>query len=574
MRRCYKLDPDQYLFPDNWGKGHFRDVPIAKTVRQARDRHIEDLKRSKEDPDFPYYYDDEAASRAVKFIQEYCRHSKGKWAGKPFILSAWQEFDVIRPLFGWKRRSDNTRRFRKFFIFLPRKNGKSMLVSAIGLYGLIADKEAGAEVYCAATKEKQAKIVFREAKRMVKKSPALRRYTRTLAKVIECEDTEGEMTVLGRDSDTEDGLNVHFGLIDEYHAHKTDEMLEVLQTGTGAREQPLIGIITTAGLKHVCPCRDEFEYCKKILARTAYNEEYFVYITEPDNPENWQDPVEWYKANPQLGLSLKEDFFRSKVVEAEAKTASKIQFLVKHLNVWASGQGAWMNMEKWKACTLIKVNWDEFKGLRCFGGYDQGRTRDLTALALAFMKEKQKGIPPEVFVKMYYWMPKDQDLHERSREDEAQYLSWADQGLIRLTTGPVTRTDIIRNDINQLKELYDIGEIAIDDWSTTELVQHLVDDNFKIVKHRQTMQAMKFPLESLESLVISNRLRPGDNPVLTWNMGNAVAVQDGNGNIKLMKNESKNRIDGSIAAAMAIGRLLIAPDPVKPVYKRRGLVTL
>lgn len=558
--------------PRKWGAGKYRDIPTSKQVLLARERHMRDLERSKNDPDFPYYFDEEEAERAIWFAREFIHHTTGsQFAGQKFEPAAWQEWDIIRPLFGWKRRDDHKRRFRKAFVMIARKNGKSFLAGFVALYCMIADREPGAEVYTVATKEQQARIVWSGAKAMIKASPDLREVVKIRQRELYCEELNSNMTPLGRDSNTQDGLNVHCAIVDEYHAHKTDEMLGVLDTATGAREQPLIFIITTAGFDINSPCKDEYDYSLKILANELENEKYFAYICTIDDPQKWEEPDEWFKANPQLGDSIKLEYIAGKVQTAKDKAGEKNQVLVKHLNVFTSGETAWMNMHKFMEGGG-PIDWDRFKGEPCFAGFDMGRTQDMAALCLSFRDpDRTAGEPFKVFQRMFYWVPEDQDLIEKSREDGANYRVWEQEGWLTLTPGPVTRSDIILEKILQIAEEYDLREVALDAWSTTDLAQWITDAGINVIKHRQTLVAMKFPVDSYEELVLAGRIAHEDNPILRYNMSHAIALRDGNGNVKLMKNKSKHRIDGAVATVMSVGRLLIAPDDAPINYEIYGL---
>ena len=557
---------------DSWGAGSYRDIPVCKWVILARERHKRDLKRIG-DPDFPYYYDEEAADHAIWFFQQ-LKHTKGrKWRGKQFVPSDWQEWDILRPLFGWKR-LDGTRRFRRFFIFVPRKNGKSTLIAAIGLYMLVADGEYGAEVYCTATKEEQAKIVWNEAKRMVRASPLLAGEVQRFAKSLFCEELESVMRPLGRDTEGHDGLDVHCGLIDEYHAHKTDEMVGVLETGIGAREQALIGIITTAGINSKCPCAEEVDFAKSLLEHRVDNEEYFVYLCEPDDPNKWDTYEECQKANPQIGLSLKWEDFEQEIKLAHQRPSKKFHFLVKRMNIWYEGAEAWIPTEKWDLGAGA-IDWSLLEGKRCFGGLDMGINRDLSAFVLAFMDEKDAKVRsaeklPRVYLLPFFWIP-EEGKRRRYEEDGVDYPTWADQGFIRTTPGDTTRFDIVRRDINELAERFEIAEIAVDPAKAHQLAQELADDGFEVFKHMQTFPALNGPYEQMENLIFQGRMMHGDNPVMRWMIGNARIIHDAAERIKVAKDKSKDRVDGVVASAMAIGRLLIAPQPVRNPYNERGL---
>ena len=567
--------------PEEWGRGSYRDVPICKLARLARERQVRDLKRAAaDDPSFPYYFDEKEADRVVQFFETRLRHTKGKWRGKPFALVDWQEWDIVRPLFGWKRKADGLRRFRRFTILIPRKCGKSALAAGFALYMVAADCEGGAQGFCAATKEDQAKIVFDEARKMVRMDPLLSREFRVGQKILYCDQLDSFLKPLGGDSETQDGLDVHFGIIDEYHAHKTNGMLGVLETAIGARSQPLIGIISTAGLDNYQPCVDEEDFCRAILEGRIENDEVFAYMTTVDAATKWDDPAEWQKANPMLGISLSFEDFEAQVRKAKQKPSDKAEFLVKRLNIRTSSGQVFLPREKWEECSTA-IDWSKFKGRRCFAAFDLGLSRDLAALVLAFMDEKsaeerKPGELADVFLRPFFFMPRE-GFQERkgSSEHGADYATWVDRGFIDLTDGATTRIDFIRNKIQALGKEYEIAEITGDQWQAAHLMQKLADeDGFVVTKHAQGMAGMTLPCRMFEDLVMNQRIRHDGNAVLSWMIGNAVANRGGDNLMKLDKKKSKARIDGVVASVMACGRLLIAPEPVRSVYETQGLFVL
>lgn len=555
----------------DWGKGFYRDIAWSKLVLKARQRHIRDLERSqKKDPDFPYYFDWEAGEHAVRFIQ-LLRHVDGEWAGKPFLLSDWQEWDIVRPIFGWKC-LDGTRRFRDAFISVARKNGKSSLIAAMGAYMFLADREFGAQVYAAATKEEQARIVFEMARKMIEFSPELRQQIKSFKKTFVCDKTASRFMPLGRDSKTMDGFSVHCGIIDEYHAHKTSEMYDVLDDGRGARRQSLLLNITTAGFNVSSPCKKEWDLVVKILDGLLENHRYFGFIATADDPAKWREEESWFQGNPNFGISIYPQGFKSDFDKADASMQKQNSFKTKRLNVWTEQATRWISMEKYALCEG-EVDPEWFKGRRCFGGLDLGITKDLSALALAFLDDSKPKGQEDVYLLMKYWIP-EVGKYERYKNDGVNYPEWCDAGWITTTPGETTRYDYIRRDIAELAEQYEIAEIAIDRAHAHELMVQLADDGLNIVKHAQNLMAMNFPCRSFEELILQRRLKPGVDPVFKWQVSNCAIITDGNENIKIVKDKSGDRVDGVVAAVMGIGRALIAPEPVKSVYEARGLVII
>jgi phage terminase large subunit-like protein len=551
--------------PEHWGLGNYRDVPISKWVKKARERHIRDLKRSQEDPSFPYYFDAEEADRAVEWIETCIVHWKGRFAGRPFLLTDWQEWDVVRVLLGWKRRSDDSRRFRRALMMIARKNGKSSLLAAIALYMLCADDEAGAQVFCAATKEEQAKIVWRDATKFIKRSAKLRRRLRCLSRSIVYDDLDAEMKFLGKDSDTQDGLDVHCGIIDEYHAHKDSSMLGVLDTGTGARDQPLIAAISTAGFDANSPCKREQDVAERILDGLEENDEYFAYLCTVDDPEKWDCEDEWYKANPQLGLSIKIENLRGKVKQAKLSPSDLAQFKVKNLNIWLSSKEPWIPMELWKA-TERDLEWSSLinKNLPAWVAVDLGRVADLSAVAVTIKAPLDDD--PEKFrtvLRTFHFCP-ESIVEERSKDAYMNYRRWIESGHLEATPGRVTRQEYIIALIDKLARAFDLKEVVYDPWNAGDLESKLTDQGITTGEFRQNISNMAQPCRTFEEMLVAETLERFPNPVLDWQISHATVYRDPNGNMKLVKPDDKKnkelkRIDGLVASVMSVGRASLAP---------------
>lgn len=542
--------------PENWGAGHYRDVPISKWVKKARERHIRDLKKSQEDPSYPYYFSQEEADRAVWFIEKHIVQWEGDFAGQPLKLEAWQEWDIIRPLFGWLKKKNGKRRFRKALMLIARKNGKSTLIAAIALYLLVADCEAGAQVYCAATKEEQAKIVFKNCVKFIKRSPKLRRLLQPLAKVINFDLIDAVLKPLGKDSDTQDGFNVHGGIIDEYHAHKDASMLGVLTTGIIARSQPLICIISTAGFDLKSPLKSEQELMEKILDEVEgyVDEEYFGYICTIDDPDKWDQPEEWYKANPQLGLSIDFDNFMGQFNSMKLKTTSKIEFKVKHLNLWQSTTTPWLNLPDWQK-TETTINWLEYKQLNSHLAVDNGKSKDLSALAQAIkIPHPEKPGQYKVIGRVFHFCAKA-NIEERSREDRVPYSEWEKAGYIFGTEGSTTRTrnEFLEEKIYSLCDEFNVKEVAGDPWNTLDMLARVENAGIKAFEHGQKMTHLAFPCRTFEELITDGLLDHEANPLMDWQVEHATVYYDSKGNFMMVKNE-KNRNDGLQALIMAVGR--------------------
>lgn len=546
-------------------------IVACKWVRLACERHIHDLKHAHKRG---LYFDVDDAERVLRFIGV-LRHSKGKWGragGEPIILEAWQQF-ILWCVFGWKG-ADGFRRFRTFYEEVARKNGKSTIGAAIGLYLAFADGEPGAEVYSAATKRDQARIVHQEAIRMVRKNLQLKKFIRIYKDNLSLEQSASKYMPLGADSDSTDGLNVHGVIADELHAWKSREMWDVLETATGSREQALIVAITTAGMDRRSVCYEKHEYTRKVLEGwkdgSFEDDTWFGIIFTLDVGDDWRDEKVWIKSNPNLGVSKNLDDLQMKAKRAGQMPAALNNFLRRELNVWVQGEVKWMPMDEWRACggEIPALEFTRrLKGMTCYGGLDLGSTSDITAFVLVFLDDDEN-----IYVLCRFWIPEDNMLI-RSRDDGVHYQQWVKEGYIEATPGNVIDYEWIFEQIEQDAELFDIDQIAFDRWGAARVVQVLENKGMKMVQFGQGFASMNPPMKELERLTLAKKIVHGNNPVLTWMADNVVARLDPAGNIKPDKEKSREKIDGMVALIMALDLALRHPE-VKSVYEKRGIRVL
>ena len=538
------------------------DVPAGGLQRLACDRHLNDLQHARERG---LRFDVELADRAIRFFG-FLRHSKGEWAGQSFDLAEWQAF-IVGSLFGWLR-EDGLRRFRTAYVEVPRKNGKSTLLSGIGLYLLIADDEPGAEIYTAATKRDQARITHGEAARMVKASPFLRNRIGAFRDNLHVEATHSKFEPLGADSDTMDGLNIHGAIIDELHAHKTSGVVDVLDTATGARRQPLIVEITTAGWDRQSICWQHHEYTRQIVEGLIEDDSWFGFIAAADADDDWTDERTWQKANPNYSVSVKTDDLRRKALKAQQMPAAQNSFKRLHLNIWTEQADRWMTIEAWDKCAGA-LDPDMLIGRECYAGLDLASTTDIAALVLVFPSDDD----PTIYdVLCYFWVPAETVL-QRTRSGSVPYATWVDQGLIFATEGNVIDYRAIMATLDELAQLYDIREVAYDRWGATELIQTLQDEGLEVVPFGQGFVSMSPPTKSLMTMVLSERIRHGNNPVLRWMAGNMVVREDPAGNLKPDKSKSTEKIDGMVALIMGLDRAE-RHENGSSVYEERDLLVI
>lgn len=511
------------------------------------------------------WFDKKAADLAVAFFERLLVHSKGEWAGQAFALQGWQRDDIIRPLFGWKR-ADGSRKFRTAYIEIPRKNGKSTLSAGLALYLLFADGEAGAEVYSAAADRDQARIVFDQAKSMIEASPALSKFSKVYRNAITTPKSAGSYRVLSADAYTKHGLNAHGIVFDELHAQPNRDLWDVLNTSTGARRQPLMIMITTAGYDRESICWEQHEYATRVLDGTIDDPSYFAYIAGASDDDDWTDPVTWAKANPGLGVTIKLDYLEAESRRAQNSPAYQNTFRRLHLNQWTSQDERWIDMAAWDACGQALP---DLHGRECYGGLDLATTTDLAAFVLVFPPERDDE---PYWVLPRFWIPGDNML-ERERRDRVPYSAWARDGLIHATPGNVIDYSHILQTVIALRDEYDIREIAFDRWGATLISQQLMEAGLEMVQFGQGYASMSAPTKELYKMILSGEIAHGGNRVLRWMADNVVVRQDPAGNLKPDKGRSRERIDGIVAAIMGLDRA-VRHEGGASVYETRGMFVL
>jgi phage terminase large subunit-like protein len=517
---------------------------------------------------------DERAARLVIVFFSILRHSKGEWAGRPVELEPWQQFHLWN-LFGWKR-EDGTRRFRISYLEVARKNGKSTMGAGVGLYLQAADGEPGAEIFTAATKRDQARIVHQEAVRMVKQSPALGRELSLFKDNIHSEKTFSKFEPLGRDSNTLDGLNVHGAIVDEVHAHPSGDLWDVLLTGTGSRRQPLLYAVTTAGYDRNSLCFQLHDYTEKVLSGVLEDDAWhgLIYTLDRDAEgllDDWEDEGNWYKSNPNLGISKKLDTMRDQVRLAKGMPARLNAFLQKELNVWTGASARWIDPEAWRGCNLGEIDEVDFEGKACWGGLDLSTTLDVTALAWVFPDTRYEIRDTNVWtVVCRMWVP-EENVEERVKRDRVPYDVWIRQGWMRTTPGNVVDYDFILEDIRRDMARFKVQELAFDPWNATSVSNRLVQEGAPMLEFRQGFVSMNPAMKKLEVAVQRRQLNHGGNPVLAWMADNLVAGKDPAGNMKPDKSKSTEKIDGMVALIMALDRAVREGGVKESVYASRGI---
>lgn len=520
-------------------------------ARHLRDRHRE----AAHDPAFPYRFDYARADRFFRFAES-LRHYKGQWAGQRITLEPHQRFR-LGSLFAWVHRETGLRRIRTSYDEIPRKNGKSLEAAVIALYVTFFDGEAGAEGYCIATKRDQSKIVFNDCKRLVLSS-GLRSRIQVFMANLHRDDTASKLEPLGADHDSTDGLNPNLIITDELHAYKVRALLDVMETATGARRQPLNFQITTAGSDPVSPCGEQHDYACKILEEVLVDETFFAFIAHADEHDDpWQEAT-WRKANPNYGVSVLPDDIKALATKAQYITTAAAAFKQKRLNLWVNAIAPWLNLEGWRKG---QTTWspDELAHEPCFVGIDLSSKIDLTAVVLVF-----PPTPTRLPWRLIVWcLTPDDTLDERAHRDRAPYREWLRHGL---RTNPGNRIDqaVVRDMVHEASRLFDVKQIGVDPWNAGNLLADLHDDGFDVVEIPQNFHQMSAPAKEFEADVLDGLVDAGGNPLMTWCISNAVVQRDNKDNIYPTKAKSRGRIDPVIAAVMGrklAGGLKDAEDP-------------
>lgn len=542
-------------------------IPSCRFVRLAVDRWFRDLETA---GSRGLYFDENAAARVFRF-SGYCRQYEGKWAGLPIDFGPWQCF-VLANVFGWMR-ADGTRRFRTVYERVPRKNGKTTKLAVVANYGLLGDRESGPRVYSAATKREQAAELYDAAVAMLEQSPQLFRLVKKYASRTVSPKTRGRLQALSKDHKSMDGLNVHFGLVDEVHAHQDSSTWDVIKSAVGARTQPLIWAITTAGFIPDSIDSDLFDYSVRVLEGQIDDDAFFAIIFTVDDPEKWDDPEEWKKANPNYGVSINPDDLADQCRMAKEIPTARIEFLTKRLNVAVRGEAKWMNLERFKQCLADYDGqgiWaDELPGYLknapAWGGVDLSAVNDMTALAFTVLVNGKT----RTFVRGY--LP-DGALKERLKRGDKSLEAFVDSGALVVTPGETVDYEWIKRDIKLACSRLNVAGIAFDRWNSNQLVNDLLNDGIPMIEFGQGFGSMSAPMKELMVRVLNQTLEYS-NPLLLWAMGNLVAEINPAGDIKPDKSKVKEKIDPAVALIMALGVMILMPPKrrAKSIYSEGEL---
>lgn len=556
-------------------------VPACKWVRAACQRQLDDLARQP-DEEWPYYFDEGAAERVCAFV-ELMPHVKGEWAARreTITLEPSQAF-ILTTVFGWLHKETGLRRYRQVYEEVARKNAKSAKVSGVANYMFQADGEVGAEVWSAATTRDQASIIAKVSRSMMRKAARVRTAygVKLGAHAMSIPETDCTYQALASESHTLDGLSPHFCAVDELHAHRNRDVYDVLNSALGARSQPILWCVTTAGFDQSGICYEVREYAAAILndvlhrhdgmgypvkGNTATDETFFPIIYTIDEGDDFADPEVWAKANPLLGVSVKLDDMERMCRRAQQQPSELGNFLTKRLNVWCSAADAFFNMVDWKNCADYELDEADFEGDGCKLAGDLSSKRDFTCLCRSYRRELDGE--EHYFLFWTFYLPEDRV----EDSPNAQYQGWARQDLIRTTSGAVVDYDEIETDILDFSARTET-EIGLDPWHATQLRSHLEDEGLEPVEIRATVQNFSEPMKWLDALIAENRIHHNGDPIASWMIANVEAQRDRKGNVFPRKAGEKqaNKIDGAVTAIMTC-RLWLDHDGTQALYETEGI---
>lgn len=547
------------------------DIVANKWIKLAAERHFNDLERAKS-KDFKYEFNAKRAQRAINFYQ-FIKHTKGELAGTPMKLMPWQQF-IVGSIFGWvtkqkdKVTKKQTRRFRTAEVFVARKNGKSTLASGIGLYAMLADGEQGAEVYSAATTRDQARIVFDDAKHMLVNSD-LKEVAKAYQAELYSRELNAKFRPLSSDANNLDGLNVHCALIDEIHAHKTREVYDVIETATGARTQPLIFVISTAGFILDGIATELWKYGEEILEGIRTDDTFFAALYTMDTGDDFTVPGNWLKANPCLGVSKKYEDMERLCNKAQAMVSARGNYLTKHCNIFVNSSDAWLDIQEVQKCKA-DINLTDYMGRECYIGLDLAQKLDLTAMSLIFPRD-DGGI--DVFFRHY--LPEDALLSTSDRQ-RLLYQKWSQDDYLELTEGIATDYRVIKDDLRQFCEQFDVQSIGYDPYSATQLSFELSDEGLPMVSVPQNIKNLSEPSKEFEQLIMTQNIRYSGDSVFEYCCANAHIYVDANENIKPIKENkmSNQKIDSVVACITGLSLCVLKEPEEKSVYETRELIWL
>ena len=529
-------------------------IPACKWVKLACERHLNDLKNSK-NKDFLYKFDPKLAEKKIAFI-ELLPHTKGEWAMKrmKLRLEPWQKFGIACT-FGWVRKKDGYRRFRESYWEIPRKNGKSAIAAGVALNMFANDGESGSEVYAGATTEKQAWEVFKPARLMAVRSPDFVEAAGIQINAGSLEIPEdGSLfeTIVG---DPPDGQSPHCAIIDEYHEHQTNAQYDTMQTGMGARRQPLMFVITTSGFNIDGPCHDLRLRIQDMLLGTVPDDELFGYIWTIDDGDEWADPKVLAKANPNYDVSVYGDYLESQQRKAINNPSRQNTFKTKHLNIWVSAREQYFNMEKWNACADKTLKLSDFAEDKCVMPLDLASKIDICARINLFWRIID-GKVHYYCISPNFYLPHETVFEGDEKALLDRYQKWDNMGLLDVHEGAETDLDLVASDLISDSKSLSVVEVPYDNWGARLIAKQINDSGLEAVEVAKNTKNFSPPMKELVAAIASGRFHHDGNPILSWMVGNVISKPDANNNDYPRKQKNIFKIDGAVCLLMGINRIL------------------
>lgn len=538
--------------------------PAGRYERLAVERHLNDLRKGRK---FPYEFHPELGLFVCNFFEE-LEHYKGEKAGTKIILEGWQAF-IIYCVYGWIDKKTKLRRFNYADVVVARKNGKTTMAAGLGLFALVADGESGAEVYSAAVDKEQAKICWGAAKELAKKSPMLSFLLLYKSAIID-EEGAAFFKPLSKDTKNKDGTSPSFAICDERHEWQNNALFNVIKSGMGARSQPLIFSITTAGFNTALPYFQQQKYLKDILDGLVVQDNQFAIIYEPDKDDDISSEETWKKANPNYGVSVNKKYLMTEYLEARNKGGENmVNFLTKNLNMWCDAPEVWIDSSYVAACDFGTED-SSLLGQRCYAGFDFASHVDIVALVLYFPYHEHKP------VKCFFWLPEEKVWQNK---DDVDYRRWAEQGYIHLTPGNIIDIDAVVDGVLTVMSDYDVVKLSYDPYKTYHgIIQGLIKAGREevLMEFSQGIGNVSEPTKEVQRLIEGAEVDLMRNPVLSWMFGNVILYKDNNENIRVSKGKSKNKIDGVAALVDAVGGYMSLNDKSNRgnIYTRHTLRTI
>ena len=551
--------PFQYAKSVQSGK-----LVTGKKIKKAVERFFLWVENAEKDG---FILDHEAGMRAVNFFPTFLNHTKGKMQGKPFVLAPFQAFTIYN-LFGWKDAKEN-RRINTIYDKRAKKNGKSAEMAGLGLYCMSFDMEMEAEIYIGATKEDQAKICWEQAASFINSPVANKALQQmgfyTMQRIVGFHPTKSKMRPLGGDSKTQDGINAHLAIIDEYHAHKDDGVKENLESSSVQRRQPITYHITTAGTNIASVCKNYEDSVIEVLEGRKIDHHLWIMIHDLDEDDDWEDENNWIKANPLLGNGLDIDNLQKEFIKAKNQPSKIPNFKTKHLNMWVDAPQIWIPNEIWKRNKVDILPLSNFSKFGSYAALDLSTTTDITA----FVVVSEPDEDDIRYIRPFFFCPED-TIERRSKEDRVPYRYWRDSGFLIATPGEVVDYAIVEDVIQQQFPKLNIIRLEVDRWNATSVVTNLMENGVEVSYFNQSIANMSFPTKTFEKLVFEGKLKHDGNPILEWMLSGCIVIADANENIKVHKGNSNKhgkRVDGIIAIIMALGGSMSPKEEVSKYSK-------